>query len=307
MSLERILAELSDEKKTPASSRLSDMSALSPEEMGLFQEAWARMGVARRRQIVSKLVALAEENPKLNFDDIFRSCLGDPDEIVQVRCIEGLWECENRSLIDPLIILLREDGKESVRSAAATALGRFAMLAELKKLRPEDGNKVQEALLSAIQDQREQLDVRRRAIEAIAPFNLSTVKDIIRQAYDSHNAKMKASALYAMGRNGDSVWLPTLIKELSSLDAEMRFEAAGACGQLGDEEAVPHLATLVHDIDSQVQLSAIAALGQIGGSEAEETLRKCLEHPGEHIRQAAKEALEEVDFGRDPFSFRFES
>jgi len=307
LSLERILAEISDESKPLAFRSLCDLSVLSAEELELFRGAWARIGIARQRQVMDKLVALAEENCRLDFDDIFRAGLNDPDDIVRVKSIEGLWECEDRSLIDPLITLFREDGKESVRGAAATALGRFAMLAELGKLRHEDREKVQEALLSAIDNPEEQLDVRRRAIEAISSLSLPTVKDIIRQSYGSENAKMRSSALYAMGRNCDPVWLSTLIKELASCDAEMRFEATVACGELGDDEAVPHLVRLISDSDSQVQISAIVALGHIGGSEAEEALRKCLEHPDEHIRDAAKESLEEVEQSGESFPLKFES
>ena len=307
MSLGRTLAEIGDASKPVASRKLCDLSVLSPEELRLFREAWPKMSIARRRQIMDKLVELAEENCRLDFDDIFRACLNDSDEMVRVKAIEGLWECEERSLIELLITLLCEDNKESVRAAAAMALGRFAMLAELGELRPEDGEKVQKALLSAIGNQEEQLEVRRRAIEAISPLSLSKVKDIIRQAYESEDARMRASALFAMGRNCDPVWLPTLIKEFANSDAEMRFAAASAYGELGSEEAVPDLIRLISDIDSQVQLSAIAALGHIGSSEAEEVLAKCLEHPDEHIRDAAREALEEVEHIEEPFSFKFES
>ncbi|MFQ5988094.1 MAG: HEAT repeat domain-containing protein, partial [Dehalococcoidia bacterium] len=129
MCLKRYLAELSHGDNLLASSKLANLSALSQEELKLFLEEWAKMGVDRQRQIVSKLVELADENPSLNFDDIFRAFLLDPDEIVRAKSIEGLWECENRSLIDPLIALLREDSKECVRAAAAVALGRFALLA----------------------------------------------------------------------------------------------------------------------------------------------------------------------------------
>ena len=307
MSLERILAELSDESKPLGYTELCELSALSPEELRRFREAWARMSTARQGQIMDRLAALAEENCGVNFDDIFRACLDDPVEMIRVKAIEGLWECDDRSLIAPLIAMLREDSEESVRAAAATALGRFAMLAELGKLRPKDRAKVQKALFDAIENQEEQLEVRRRAIEAISYLSLSKVRDIIRQAYEDGNAKMRASAIYAMGRNCDPVWLPLLIGELASFDSEMRFEAAGACGELGSDEAVPHLIRLIYDIDTQVQLSAIAALGHIGGSEAEEALRQLLEHSEEYIRQAAKEALEEVEQSEEPVSFKFES
>lgn len=303
MSLEKYLAELSDESKPLVSPKLANLSALSPEEQRLFLEAWAKMGFKRRRQIASRLVELAEENFKLNFDDTFLACLQDRDEIVRVKSIEGLCECENRFLIDPLITMLREDSKESVRAAAAIALGKFAMLAELGKLRPDEGAKVERALLDVIDDQEEQLEVRRRAIETIAPLSMPKVTEIIQQAYQSDDPRMRVSAIYAMGRNSDPAWLPMLVKELSNPDAEIRFEAAGACGELGEESAMPHLVRLIHDLDSHVQLSAIAALGQIGGSEAEAALQECLNHLNEHIRQAAGEALEELGFGKDPFSF----
>lgn len=298
------LAELSDESKPLVSSKLANLSATSQEELVLFLEAWAEIGFERRRQIASQLVGLAEEDPKLNFDDIFHACLRDPDEIVRVRAIEGLWEYENHTLIDTFINMLREDRQESVRAAAALALGRFALLAELGKLRPDDGAKVEKALAEVIDDQEEQLGVRRRAVEAIATFSLPEVTEIIQEAYQSDDDQMRVSAIYAMGRNSDPAWLPTLVKELSNPDTEMRFEAAGAYGELGGEEAVPHLVRLIYDLDAQVQLSAIAALGKIGGNEAGAALRECLNHTAEHIRGAAEDALEELGFSKDPFSFR---
>ena len=298
------LAELSDESKPLVSSKLANLSATSQEELVLFLEAWAEIGFERRRQIASQLVGLAEEDPKLNFDDIFHACLRDPDEIVRVRAIEGLWEYENHSLIDTFINMLREDRQESVRAAAALALGRFALLAELGKLRPDDGAKVEKALAEVIDDQEEQLEVRRRAVEAIATLSLPKVTEIIQEAYQSDDDQMRVSAIYAMGRNSDPAWLPTLVKELSNPDTEMRFEAAGAYGELGGEEAVPHLVRLIYDLDAQVQLSAIVALGKIGGNEAGAALRECLNHTAEHIRGAAEDALEELGFSKDPFSFR---
>ena len=303
-SFAKNLAELSDESKPLVSSKLANLSATSQEELALFLEAWAEIGFERRRQIASQLAELAEEDPKLNFDDIFHACLRDPDEIVRVRAIEGLWEYENHSLIDTFINMLREDRQESVRAAAALALGRFALLAELGKLRPDDGAKVEKALAAVIDDQEEQLGVRRRAVEAIATFSLPEVTEIIQEAYQSDDDEMRVSAIYAMGRNSDPAWLPTLVKELSNPDTEMRFEAAGACGELGEEEAVPHLLRLIYDLDAQVQLSAIAALGKIGGNEAGAALRECMNHTAEHIRRAAEDALEELGFSKDPFSFR---
>lgn len=305
MSLKTYLREVSNESKPLVPSKLDNLSSLSPEELKLFVEAWAQMDIGRQRQIVSYLIELAEGNCQLNFDNIFFVGLQDPDEIVRVKSIEGLWECESRWLIDCLITILKEDSKELVRAAAATALGKFAMLAELNKLRPEDGAKIESELLAVIDHPNEKIEVRRRAIEAIAPLSQPRVKQIIQDTYESNDARMRISAIYAMGRSADPVWLPTLVRELGSTDADMRFEAAVACGELGEEGAVSYLVKLVDDLDSQVQLSAIAALGKIGGSEAEAALRECLNHPSYYVCQAAGEAMEELLFVKDPFSLEF--
>lgn len=298
------LAELRDESKPIVPSKLVNVSNLSPEELLLFLDVWINMGFKRRRQIVHNLVDIAEDEPKLNFNAIFEACLCDPDEIVRVKAIEGLWEYENNSVIDRFITMLKEDCQELVRAAAAQALGRFALLAELGKLRPDDSAKVEKALIRTIDDQEEGLEVRRRAIEAISPLSLPEVAEIIQKAYQNEDTKIRVSAIYAMGRNCDPMWLPTLLKELGNPDTEMRFEAAVACGEIGEEEAVPHLMGLIHDLDTQVQQSAIAALGIIGGSEAEAALSEFLNHPEEHIRAAAEDALEALGLGKDPISFR---
>jgi HEAT repeat protein len=300
----KALAEIGDESKPLVSSKLAKLSNISQQEMLLFLEVWGKMGFEKRRRIAGQLVELAEDDPFLNFDDIFCACLRDPDEIVRVRAIEGLWENENHSLIVPFITMLREDGFESVRAAAAQALGKFAMLAELGKLRQDDEANVEEALVAVIEDQGEKLEVRCRAVEAIAPLNRPRVTRIIKDAYQSGDDRMQVSAINAMGMNSDPAWLPTLLKEMENPDAEMRFEAAGACGDLGDEDAVPQLVRLIRDPENQVQLAAIAALGKIGGSEAEATIRECLNHPDEHISGAADDTLEELEVGKDPFSFR---
>ena len=303
MPLERYLAELSDSNKRLALSKLANLSALSPEELDQFREVWATMDAVRQRQIITRLVELAEQNPILDFDDIFISCLSDHDSMVRTKAIDGLWECDKRSLIDRFVNMVKTDSDESVRATAATALGRFVMLAELGKLRSGDVEKVRNALFEIIDSCTGVTDVARRAVEAISPLTLPQVRALIERAYGSDDGKMRVSAVFAMGRNSDPVWLPVLLKELANSDPEMRYEAAVACGELGSEEAVPYLRSLVGDLDSQVRLSAVAALGKIGGIEAEETLRRCLGAADEHVCEAAAEALEELSFTKEPLSF----
>lgn len=301
--IEGIIANLVNSGKSLPSSKLAELSNLNSEELAVLEQVWATIEPKRRRQIVSQLVRLAEDDFELNFDSIFKNCLKDQDAQVRSKAIEGLWENEEPSLINPLINLLEQDSSEKVQAAAATALGKFVMLAEHKKLRSSRVSKACQALLAAISDKSKPIEVKRRALEAAAPINLPRVKRAILEAYQSNNPKLRGSSIYAMGKSCNPAWLPTLLKELGSTDAEIRYEAAGACGELGEEEAVPHLTALVNDPVTEVQLAAIQALGKIGGTEAKNCLEECLDDPSEAIQQAAEQALNEIGMGEEPLSF----
>ena len=300
--VEDIIAELADSDKALVSSSLAELTDLNPEELRLFNCAWEQIEPERRQQIVNRLVELAEDNIELNFDGIFKHRLKDSSEAVRCKAIEGLWENEEASFIQPLIDMMERDSSVKVREAAAIALGRFAMLAEHGKLAPKQATRLSQALLAAIDDENNTLNVRRRALEAIAPLSLPQVRRAIMAAYRSGNPKLKISAMYAMGKNCDVTWLQILLGELTSDSAELRYEAAVACGELGEEEAVSSLVELTDDADAEVQLVAVQALGRIGGSEAKEYLELCLSHRSEAVCQVAEQALYELEIMAEPYS-----
>jgi len=302
--LEDYLKDLRDTEKPLVISKLVNLSDLSREEIQTFGNVWAAIDVARRRQIIDLLMELAEDNFELDYNEIFRLCLADTDSEVREKAIEGLSECEERSLLDPLIGLLLGDLDGSVRAAAAAALGTFAMLAEFGELPVKDADKVQKALLTAFNNKKEQIDVRCRALEAISMMSKPQVEDMIRQAYQSDNLEFRASALCAMGRTCNSDWLSILLQELSSPHPQLRFEAARACAELEAEAAVPKLVELTRDSDAQVQISAVEALGRIGGSEAKQALQECLDSADDAISEAAEGALDEMKFWEDPFAIQ---
>lgn len=306
MTLERVLADLADGEKLLVTGRLTYLSGLSKEEVRLLDQMWADIEVGRRRQVVEGLVGLAEDNPELDFNAVFRRCLQDEEPAIRVMAIEGLWECEDRWLLVALEKLLASDPAVEVRAAAAVALGRFTLLAELGKLRLEETTRLEEALFSCIGSSQETVQVRRRAVEAIGHLGLERVAKVIEEAYASPDRQMRVSSLYAMGRNADPRWLPTLIQELENDDGEMRFEAAHACGEMGDPRAAPYLIPLMDDLDPEVQLIAIDALGKVGGNLARRALRKRLRDPDERLRQAVEAALEELEASRDPFHFELD-
>ncbi len=305
LPIEEIITSLSKPDKLLANSKLAQLSNLSSEELEPLEQVWETIEPKRRRQIISRLVELAEDNIELNFDSIFKSRLKDSDDEVRSTAIEGLWESEEASLIDLLISLLEQDSSEKVQAVAATALGKFALLAELRKLRTSHKSKISQALLTIINDESKPLEVKRRALEAAAPLSLPQMKQAIMEAYQSSDPGLKISALFAMGRSCNRSWLPILLRELTGTDAEMRYEAAGACGELGEKEAVPYLIELASDPDVEIQLAVVKALGKIGASEAKGCLEQCLDNSNEAVQQAAKQALYELEGGEEPLSFRF--
>jgi HEAT repeat protein len=298
------ISEIFDSSKLVASSKLVYLSNLSSEELKFLGEIWVDADAARKQQVISQLVHLSEVDFKLDFSGIFVFCLSDPDEAIRMQATTGLDGEENYLLITPLLRALKEDDSAEVRAAAAVAIGKFALLGELGKIPTHYKDKIYTALLEVLENKIEVAGVRRRALEAVSPFNLPRVKELIEQAYHTDDVKLKTSAIYAMGRNCDFAWLATLVTELNSNESEIRYEAANACGELGAEEAVPHLLKLIEDEDHQVQEAAIAALGQIGGEQARQTLNKLAKNPQPRIRQAAKSALEEIHFCEDHLFFQ---
>jgi HEAT repeat protein len=294
---EELLKKLGD-RQTPLSiSSLYGLSHVTRAEAQLFQEVWSLVDAGRRQWILQSLVDIAEASFEVDFNPIFRLCLNDEDAVVRSRAIEGLWEDEDLTLAGLLVRLLRDDPSESVRAAAATSLGRFVLLGELEKIEAAPAMMVENALLGAIYDPHETLEVRRRALESIAYSGQAQVQDIIEMAYYDEEEKMRISAIFAMGRSVDPLWHEMVIAELDNPNPEMRYEAARACGELEASAALPALIYLIEaDPDPEVQEMAIWALGRIGGKEARRVLEACCESEDEALRQAAEEALDELDF-----------
>ena len=303
MSLERFLESLADGSADVPSADFVELSDMVPKELGLFARTWFSIPVERQRWIVSTMAGLAEDNPEFDFCAVFKMCLKDQDEAVLEKAMEGLWEHEDRSIIPSLIQILRSDKSPQVRAAAAVALGKFSPLVQEGKLLPKDGESIYESLIELVKDTDQHIDVRRRSLEAIAPFNTLDIKNLVSWAYDSQDPALRSSSIYAMGRTGEINWLPLLVKELQSAEPGIRYETAHACGELGEEDAIPHLISLLQDDDYQVQLAGINALGKIGGPLAKKVLLHCAKAGDAALEEAARVELQNVEFLEDPMAF----
>ena len=305
MTLERYLQDLVQGEGTPSHAELVQLSGLNQAELGLFRDVWSEIPVERRRTLMDRMVSVGEDNVELDYYTIFKHCLVDDDPNVRARAVSGLWECDDRNLVTPLINLLKDDPDEQVRASAAVVLGKFGTLVQDGKLLLKDGERIKDVLLHVLDLQEESAEVRRRALEAAACFDTNRISELIRWAYSSEEPKLRVSALYAMGRTGNPVWLSNLIKETESSDPAMRYEAATACAEMGEEDAVPHLVPLLRDDDTQVQVAAVQALGVIGGPLAKRAIMRCLKSDDDALEEAAEAALEHMDTEEDPTGFKF--
>jgi hypothetical protein len=283
---------------------LYHLSDLGREDLGALEAAWPGLPTERRQSIVQDLQEIAEANFEVSFDAVFQMGLEDEDAEVRATSIRALWESEDPKLMAAFIQALQHDPDAMVRAAAASALGRFVYLGEIEELPEQQLRRVEHTLLAVIAGD-DELEVRRRALEAVAYSSRPEVPPLISNAYDSLDPKLRVSAVFAMGRNGDiQKWGKKVKAELESREPEMRFEAARAAGELELGDAVRTLADLLSDVDTQVQEAAIWSLGQIGGDFARQTLQRRLKQTDDEEEQDyVQEALDNLDFTDEVHSF----
>ncbi len=242
---------------------------------------------------------------------VLRDYLKDKDAEVRSLALDGLWDYPVPELITPLFEIARNDPSQEVRSKAIVTLGRYiyegdmadydfdwGAMEELMRegeLPKEDFLRVKDFLFELVRDEGQPLDSRRFAIEALSFLNEPEVQDLIEAAYAHPDVKMKISAIFAMGRQGDQRWTDTLLKEMDSEVKELQYEAVRAAGEAYLDEAVPRLKELALAEDKDLRLEAIWALGKIGGEGVPELLYDLADDEDEEIREVAEAALEELN------------
>lgn len=271
------------------------MSDLTPEELSHFYEHWPKVGDERRRIVVRHLADISEENFQVDFGEVFAHCLGDSLPAVRLAALDGLWDSERISLLEPIMALMLSDPDEEVRTLAAATIGHYVLLAEWDVIPQNSVSAAVDTLLAILDESETPKALRRAALESVSASSHDRVHGLVSEAYDSGDHELQISAVYAMGRTVDKRWLPIVIDEMMSSSSEMRLEAARAAGHIGSTDAVADLVELISDEDLEVQLAAISAMGQIGGSLAIRVLDEMDGDPDfDHVQFAIEEALEEA-------------
>jgi HEAT repeat protein len=270
------------------------LSDLTDREIATLRPAWQKLDDDYRLKIMQRLAETSEVNYDIDYRAFGLFGLEDSSPEVRQTAIEVLWADESLELMDRLIAVAQRDDNTEVRAAALTDLGRFILLGELGDLPESKTVKAQNIALKLYNDLTQPVDVRRRALEAIANCGHDSVTNAIKQAYRSSNRQMQISAVFAMGRTCDEQWEDIVLQELQSEDAEMRYEAARAAGELELLDAVPALSQLVFEEDREISEMAVWSLGEIGGREALRVLNAAMEQAEAAADEEMIEAVEDA-------------
>ena len=303
-TLEQTLKNLTQLDEPISVAALYTLSGLEKAQLIQVASIWNTLPADRRATAMQHLVDLGDDSFEVDFNAIFRMGLQDPDPAVREAAISGLWEDSDPALIAPLLNLLQTDDSEAVRAAAASALGHYIYEGELEELEDAKVQPIITLLKTIYRDVSQPIEVRRRALESLGFLGDDETSQLITQAYQHANDRLKLSAVFAMGRSLDAErWGSIVEEELAAPDPEMRYEAARAVGELEYAPAARKLGELLDDVDEEVQLVAVWSLGQIGGEKARQLLVAVLESSVEQLHEEAENALAELEFKADNLDF----
>lgn len=296
-----VLDSLLNEKKEFPRKYLQQFSDMGTLELKTLLDVWQRVGPSRKLTLLEGLETLAESDTLVNFDDLAKALLADPDSVVRGRAIRLLSECEDVKLIPTFINILNTDSDAQTRAEAATVLNIFVDLGELEEI-PEDlAHQVEDTLL-AVANGQDEIRVRRRALESLGYSSRPEVQMLIESAFRREDPAWKASALFAMGRSADSRWDNEIIQSLLNDNQNVQDAAILAAGELSIKDANPILLKLLTDAaeEGEVTNSLIWSLSQIGGEDVRVYIENLLDQTEDDEQiEFLEEALENLSFTED--------
>ena len=276
------------------------LSDLNDNEYNNFVNTWNILDLESKSKLIGRLYELSEENSDLNFEKLFKLGLQSTDESIIYSSLEGLWESEGHDTLRRLIRLANTNLSPHVKGSVMTHISRFILLGHDGRINSVMLENIHQLLKSAYTNKDEPTEIRRRALESLGYFDDLETQEYIKEAYASNNPVLKVSSIYSMGKTCNDIWIPILIEELKNEDPEVRYESVEALVEIGQDDCADVLMDLITDDDQQVRLSIISGLGKLGTLSSKELLLGCLEDDNDEIAEAARIALENIDFLEDP-------
>ncbi|MGV8027077.1 MAG: HEAT repeat domain-containing protein [Anaerolineaceae bacterium] len=298
---EQIVAELVDESQPFSPKRLRAFSDLDNGSLDKLKQSWPAVSVNRKIALLEDLEDLTEADTLVSCDAVGKFAMQDAEPSVRRQAIHLLWDCEDTSLIPVFMDLLENDPAETVRAAAASALGKFILLGELEEIPKEKADPVFAKLLEVVQRKPEG-EIQRKALEALGYSGEDIVPKLINQAMQRNDEQWTASALFAMGRTLDDRWEKIVLEHINDPDQSIQIEAIRAAGELELSVANELLFEMLddEDLDSELLYYIYWALSKIGGKGVKERLEQELEETvDEDLMDVLDMALENLDFTED--------
>lgn len=283
------------------------LSDLLPEDEVKVSQVWDALPSSYKHMMIEALTHSSETNFELTYRFVGFLGLKDESALVRAAAIDLLWEDESSELMQMLLNIIRQDNSATVQASALSALGRFILLGEYDEISRTLATEAQQLTLKMYKDHQQSIEVRRRALEAIANSSLPQKDSLIREAYNSDNHLLKVSAVFSMGRTCDEKWQDVLIEELQGNDHELIYEAIRASGEIQLESSIEHLKHFIISDDREIQMMSVWALGEIGGKYAMELLSSLEEQTDDdELLDIISEAIDEASFSFTGSSFNFD-
>ncbi len=282
---------------------LSDLTEL---ELKRLAADWADLPASYKQRVLKQLHETSETVFELDFTAFAHWNLKDNSSLLRSAAIDLLWCDHSTMTIRQLMDLARNDKSQDVRAKAFSELGRILLLGEYGDIPEHDTRAAQELAHATATDRRAPVELRRRALEALANSSHPEVAALIREAYHDGDYWLKISAIFAMGRTCNNMWRDIVLEELESSDKQTLYEAIQACGALQLEDSLAQVQRFLSDEDREIQLMAIWALGEIGGKQAFDMLLQLEESEesetsieDQEILGAIEDAVESASFSLD--------
>lgn len=290
MSVDQFLIDFTPGDET-SEKTLAELSTITNDEAATLARKWLGWTDDEVLDLHTKLADLTEEDSSMEFECIFKVGLSHSDGRVRAAAALALADSGDSSAVSKILELLAKDDELDVRTAAATAMGSFAILAAEGKFSERVRDRIFNALEAVLNDGDTPSELWRRSLEAAGGFGDSRVNRYIDRAVNAKTLEFKTSALIAIARTSDPRWLNYVATELENIEPSVRFEAVNALGEVGDEPDAFYLEEALDDQDLMVQLAAVAAAEKIAGPTAKQLLNIAGESPEPSVATAAAAAL----------------
>ncbi len=284
------------------------LSDLTVEELKAIEPVWNQLPAVAKHRVLRALNEASEAMFELSFREIALLGLVDASSLVRSISIDLLWIDESAETMRKLMTMADSDTDSAVRTRALEHLGRFILLGEYGDIPADLAAQAQSLTYRIHKDPAEPVEIRRRALEALANSSHPEVSALINSAYADGNHELRIGAIFAMGRTCSKIWRDQLMDELENTDNECVYEAIRACGQIQLKEAARRIGEFTLSDDREIQMIAIWSLGEIGGRQAFEILTSLEENvTDDEVAAALDEALDAAGFSLSFASLEFES